>query len=61
MIKTITIAAGIKRLVNIQTGRDVLIAQEGGEWLMIANYGQSDAHSKIGTFATIKAAREAIA
>lgn len=61
MIKTIAIAAGIKRLVNIQTGRDVLIAQEDGRWLMVANWGQPDAHSEIGTFATIKAAREAIA
>ena len=61
MIKTIEISSGIKRLINLATGRDVLIAQEGGKWLMIANAFQADAHQELGWFRTVQECKQAIA
>jgi len=61
MIKTIKISSGIKRLINIATGRDVLIAKEGTQWLMIANAFQPDAHQKLGWFQTVEDCKNAIA
>lgn len=60
MIKTIEIAAGIKRLINLATGRDVLIAKEAGQWLMMANALQPDAHQELGWFATVADCKRAI-
>lgn len=60
-IKTIKIAAGIKRIINTATGRDVLIASDADGWTMMANSGQPDGGAVLGVFATVKAAREAVA
>ena len=60
MIKTIQISSGIKRLINIESGRDVLIAQENGKWLMIANALQPDAHKELGWFASVADCKRAI-
>ena len=53
-IKTVRIAAGIKRIINLNTGADVLIAQDANGWLMMTNTNGSK--ETVGLFATVKKA-----
>jgi hypothetical protein len=59
-IKVIRIGGGIKRIINLLTGRDVLISGKRGQWTMVANYNQADAHSVCGTYDSVQACIEAV-
>ena len=53
MTKTINLGSGIKRIINLLNGRDVIICGSRGRWVMHANFNQPDARVSLGEFASV--------
>lgn len=53
MTKTINLGNGLKRIINLLNGRDVIICGSRGGWVMHANFNQPDARSSLGEFASV--------
>lgn len=52
-VKIIRLGNGLKRIINLMSGRDVIIAGARGRWVMHANFNQPDYKSELGKFASV--------